>query len=165
MLQNRKGFTLIELLVVIGIVGILLSITIVAINPGRQFRLANDTNRASGLNNLSSALTQLIIDNRGSIPTVAGPFDLTSLSTTTSVRISSGVSGMVSLCQMLTGASSIGSLLSKSTYITKLPFDPTTGSYTDCSTFNTGYSLTISAGRVAISGLGEEPAVTMQVTR
>jgi prepilin-type N-terminal cleavage/methylation domain-containing protein len=33
----QKGFTLIELLVVIGIVGILLSITLVAINPARQF--------------------------------------------------------------------------------------------------------------------------------
>ena len=165
MKTHNQGFTLIELLVVIGIVGILLSITLVAINPARQFRMANDTARQSALNTISSAITQLIIDNKGSLPTVAGPFNLTSLSSATTFRLASTPSGMTLLCNMLTGVSSLGSSLSKSTYLSKLPYDPTTGSYTSCTTFDTGYSLTVSGGRVTISAMGEEPAQTIEVSR
>ncbi|MEI6327331.1 MAG: type II secretion system protein [Candidatus Roizmanbacteria bacterium] len=167
--HSNQGFTLIELLVVIGIVGILLSITLVAINPARQFRMANDTNRNSALNAISSAITQLIIDNKGSLPTTAGPFNLTSLSSATALRLSTstgaGLTHMGSLCQMLTGQISVGSTGDKGVYISKLPYDPTTGSYTSCTTFDTGYSLYVSGGRVTISAMGEEPAVTLEVSR
>lgn len=37
----NKGFTLIELLVVIGILATLLAITLIAINPARQFAQQN----------------------------------------------------------------------------------------------------------------------------
>ncbi|MDQ5951176.1 MAG: hypothetical protein QG639_453, partial [Patescibacteria group bacterium] len=41
-LRSKHGFTLIELLVVIGILAVLLAITLVAINPARQFAQANN---------------------------------------------------------------------------------------------------------------------------
>lgn len=41
---NNKGFTLIELLVVIGILAVLLAITLIAINPQRQFAQAKTHN-------------------------------------------------------------------------------------------------------------------------
>ena len=168
-LENNGGFTLIELLVVIGIVGILLSITLVAINPARQFRMANDTSRRSSINTLSGAITQLIIDNKGSLPTVAGPFNLTSLSSATALRLSTtsaaGLTHMGSLCQMLTGQISVGSTGDKGVYISKLPYDPTTGSYTSCTTFDTGYSIAVSAGRVWVFAQSEEPVGTIEVSR
>ena len=46
----KKGFTLIELLVVIGILAVLLTIVLIAINPGRQFAQANNTKRRSDVN-------------------------------------------------------------------------------------------------------------------
>jgi prepilin-type N-terminal cleavage/methylation domain-containing protein len=36
--NNKKGFTLIEILVVIGIIGILATVVLVAVNPSRQFK-------------------------------------------------------------------------------------------------------------------------------
>ena len=59
MLKRYKGFTLIELLVVIGILGILLAIVLIAINPARQFAQA-DT--------ILNAIHQYYADNRGILP-------------------------------------------------------------------------------------------------
>lgn len=63
-----KGFTLIELLVVIGILAILLAITLIAINPARQFNQANDTKRNSEVSTVLNAVGQYFADNKGLLP-------------------------------------------------------------------------------------------------
>src|SRR3990167_9832102 len=65
--NSQKGFTLIELLVVIGILAILLAITLIAINPARQFANANDTQRRSDVNQILNSIGQYSADNRGDI--------------------------------------------------------------------------------------------------
>lgn len=65
----QKGFTLIELLVVIGILAVLLAITLIAINPARQFAQANDTKRNSDVKQILNAIGAYIADNKGQIPT------------------------------------------------------------------------------------------------
>jgi prepilin-type N-terminal cleavage/methylation domain-containing protein len=65
---RQKGFTLIELLVVIGILAVLLAITLIAINPAKQFSQANDTKRRSDVNAILNAVNQYGADNKGSLP-------------------------------------------------------------------------------------------------
>src|SRR3982751_6623312 len=67
-LEMQKGFTLIELLVVIGILAVLLAITLIAINPARQFSQANNTKRRSDVNAILNAVHQYAADNHGTLP-------------------------------------------------------------------------------------------------
>lgn len=67
--KNNKGFTLIELLVVIGILGILLTIVLIAINPARQFAQADNTKRSSDTSALLNAIHQYAADHKGALPT------------------------------------------------------------------------------------------------
>lgn len=163
----QKGFTLIELLVVIGIVGILLSITLVAINPARQFRLANDAARSSAINTLSSAITQLILDNKGVLPTGIVPLSTNTYASATTANATANVAtAFKSLCNFITGVESLNTTVGAQIYIPKLPVDPATGfSYTDCTSFNLGYSLKIVNTRVNVTANTQEPAGTIEVVR
>src|SRR5579859_1810977 len=67
--QNKaRGFTLIELLLVIGILALLFGITLIAINPARQFSQANNTKRSSDVNAILNAINQYMADNKGQLP-------------------------------------------------------------------------------------------------
>lgn len=60
-----KGFTLIELLLVSGILVILLAITLVALNPARQFAQSNNVKRTNDVNTISNAIHQYAADSGG----------------------------------------------------------------------------------------------------
>lgn len=103
-----------ELLVVIGIIAILASIVVVAINPSRQFAQSRNTQRESNVSTILNAIGQNVADNKGIFEcgTVIIP--------TTKTNIGSGV-GNVNLADCLVP-----------TYIpSALPFDPEGGSGAD----------------------------------
>lgn len=66
--DRERGFTLIELLVVIGVLGILLAITLIAINPNKHFQDARNTQRSSNVGEFLNAIYEYESANTGNIP-------------------------------------------------------------------------------------------------
>jgi len=145
--NNQKGFTLIELLVVIGILAVLLAITLIAINPARQFANANNTARRSHVTQILNAIGQYIAENKGTLP----PGLSTSMAAT---KFDNNITG---LCAAL-----------MPTYIPALPTDPklNTSDVTSCTTFNTDYTIAVDANnRVTVAAPDAENSATISVTR
>lgn len=147
---NQKGFTLIELLVVIGILAVLLAITLIAINPARQFAQANDTKRRSDVNAILNAVNQYMADNNGELP----PGGITG----TAQNIADGAADICGAIVPL--------------YIAALPTDPTTGdesAITDCATvgYDTGYTIVQSGttNRITVTATAEIAGEVISVTR
>lgn len=138
---------MIELLVVIGILAVLLSIVLIAINPARQFSQANNTKRRSDTTAILNAISQYSADNKGALPAAI---------TTTAQNVSD------------TGADLCASLVT--TYLSALPSDPGTNSgnaVTDCvAAYDTGYQVVKDASdRITVSAPDAELSETISVTR
>jgi len=147
---GRQGFTLIELLVVIGVLAILLTIVLVAINPARQFSQSNNTKRRSDINALLNGIHQYAADNRGVLP--AGITEVSQNISDTAAN----------LCAALVPD-----------YLAALPVDPLTNagaSVTDCAAvggYTTGYTVVKSAtnNRVTVAAPDAELSEVIAVTR
>jgi len=158
--KKQKGFTLIELLVVIGILAVLLAITLIAINPAKQFSQANDTKRTSDVNAILNAVTQYMADNKGAMPT--------GLSAT---ACPSTVPCTLAKAEVMTEKLDICSFL-VTDYLAALPVDPLTAegqAVQDCSVddYDTNYQISVGTtnDRVTVTAPAAEIAVSISVTR
>lgn len=142
----RKGFTLIELLLVIGIIAILASIVIVAINPTKQLGDARDAQRRSDVNTLLNAVYQYAIDNEGALPGNIPTGTAQIVCKATAASCNNGVT-----LRVLTGA-----------YLVSIPSDP------QVSATGTGTDYTIvqdTNGRITVTAPGAEQDTNISVTR
>ena len=151
--KHLAGFTLIELLIVIGILGVLMAIVLVALNPARQFAQANDTKRASDVNAILNAIHQYAAEKKGQLPAGISATDQ---------EICGAAAGCANLCAVLVP-----------TYIAQLPVDPLVNdgipvNPADCATtYATGYWVQTGANnRVTVRADAPEiPGAVIQVTR
>ena len=60
--SKKKGFTLIELLVVIAIIAILSVVVVLTLNPAEMLRRSRDSNRASDLSMIKTAISLYLAD-------------------------------------------------------------------------------------------------------
>jgi prepilin-type N-terminal cleavage/methylation domain-containing protein len=65
---QQSGFTLVELLVVIGILGIIMAVTIIAINPAQQFQNARNAQRQADVSTILDAIYEYEATNAGALP-------------------------------------------------------------------------------------------------
>ena len=148
-----RGFTLIEILIVIGMIAILSSIVIVAINPLRQFAQARETQRTENVHEILNAIGERIADNRGVFQDKDGICSAVLPTTATNMQKSGGYDIRPCLVPL---------------YISDLPYDPSTGSNTcidtDCAeaSYDTGYTIQQDTATLRITvcaPAGAEPAI------
>lgn len=152
MINKKQGFTLIEVLIVMGIVAVLATIVIVAINPGRQFAQARNTQRTSNVNAILNAIGQYVADNKGLLPSA--------ITSTTSNISNTGTN----LCGVIVPV-----------YMPVLTADPSLANgamsdgqitSTECGSYDTGYTVVKDAnGRITIAAPLAELSATISITR
>ena len=146
--KKYAGFSLIEILVVVALMVILATITIVAINPAKNFRDTRDAQRSADVLQILNAVTQYTSEEGHTLA------DLGTISTCpTETCIGTGTA-----CVDLAGD---GTNKLVEEYIVEIPMDPSERDATD-----TGYSIcqTVS-GRVQISATPETQGKTIVVKR
>lgn len=149
--KNKEGFTLIEVLIVIAIITMLAAVVIIAVNPARQFAQSRNAQRWAAVSSILNAIHQNMVDNDGNF-NFSGCGASSMPSTSTVVKAIGGVD----LCGCLVP-----------TYLAKLPYDPNIGSYTDCTTYDTGYTVyqDSTTGRMTVAAPSGEIGSTISVTR
>ncbi len=151
--KKHQGFTLIEILLVIGIIVLLAGAIIVAINPGRQFAKARNTQRVTDVNAILSSIVQVMTDNQGRWSCSGSTYYATSLPVTTAT--------IVTITE--TDTTQINLSCVTPNYVPRVPIDPSLP--TDSS--NTGYTLiyATSTGRITVCAPNAELGETICTQR
>jgi len=124
-----------ELLVVIGVIAILASIVVVALNPSRQFAQARNTQRESDVSTILNAIGQNVADNKGTFTC-------------------SGVTIDATATTIGTGFKNIRDCLVPTYIPSAIPFDPDGGTAAD-----TKYTIAVDTlGRYTVCAPGHAEA-------
>lgn len=145
--KKLSGFTLIEILVVVALIAILAAITIIAINPARNFADARNTQRSSDVTQILNAITQFTSEQGNSLADL-GTIPLCSA---TPIEIGTDVGNLDLTADLVP------------TYVVAIPKDPSAG--TDGATDYTVCQTAASGGRVRVAAPAAENGKSISVQR
>lgn len=154
---NQGGFALIELLVVSGILSLLMSISLTAINPSKQLSAAQNVQIQANESAMIDAIYLYEASNGGNEPP-----SISSVRTTPE-PLAVNIPGAINVCSDLVP-----------NYLVALPIDPLTGNLGGGSSpcqaattaYDTGFTISQSSdGHITIAALGYGSAGTISVTR
>ncbi|MFH1890922.1 MAG: prepilin-type N-terminal cleavage/methylation domain-containing protein [Candidatus Kuenenbacteria bacterium] len=144
-MRNKKGFTLIELLVVIAIIGLLATLSVVALNNARL--KSRDAKRVSDIKQMQTALELYFVDNNAYPSRAASALIL-------------GKTGASSLSNAVGGWSDTASGTIYMGSVPAAPTPPITAVYTydvnstDTSTYNISFGLEGATGGLTCATYG-----------
>lgn len=146
--RRYEGFTLIEILVVVALIAILAAITIIAINPAKNFADTRNAQRSSDVSSIINAMSQYIADG-GSFGADGDADAIPTCPTTIEIGEGAGVYDIDEGGRLVP------------TYFVAVPVDPSTGSAAA-----TGYDVCQQAsGRYQISAPDAENSASISVQR
>lgn len=177
--QKYSGFTLIEILVVVGLIAILAAITIVAINPAKNFEQTRDAQRSSDVTAILNAITQFTSEEGNTIESFLVATGFPDIDTdgdrademvcgTTEIGIATGIQASPA-DEDTSGTADVNEYIDIDTvlvdeYIVAIPQDPSQAvSYTNL--VDSGYTMCVTTGgRVRITATPER-ATSITVSR
>lgn len=150
--SSKRGFTLVEMLVVIGLIALLSTVVLVAVNPSRQFKMARDTQRTAHISAILNALSQNMAENKGQLVCEGVVKNIPSSSTEMK---DSELLGDFAPCIV-------------PAYLASMPFDPSesTAFYDSPEDYDTGYTIEQdSSGHITLTAPSEISTSSITVTR
>lgn len=168
--RKYDAFTLIEILVVVGLIAILAAVTIVAINPAKNFRQTRDAQRSADVTAILNAVTQFTSEEGNSLTSLVAETGFGANNTLASCG--SGTNDIIN--QQGTTALTSEDLdlgidlftVLVDEYIVAIPEDPSISTDVGDEARDTGYDICETVGgRVTISAPGAEGEAEIVVSR